>query len=250
MPLLILLIALVQVACILHVYRSGRSYLWALVILSLPLLGSVVYYLLEVLPAAFAAQQAPGARAPAPRADPHVRLHARLAALAQCPSVNNKTAAADEYMRCGAYAHAVELYGDALTGPHADDPKVLLGLAHAQVNHGSCETALSTLDRLCTVEPRFRPEEARLLRARAFEGMGDTEKALAEYEEVALVYLGLEAKCRYALLLRRLGFSGHAERVFADLLEHATRMRSNIESERAWIDLARRHVVKVQPEGM
>ena len=250
MPLLILLVALVQVACIVHVYRSGRSYLWALVILSVPLLGSLLYYLLEIVPAAHAAQERELAHSPGPAVDPHVRLQARLAALEQCPSVANKTAAADEYMRCGAYAEAVRLYGDALAGPHADDPMVLLGLARAQVNDAGWDAALRTLDRLSEVDARFRPEEARLLRARALEGVGDTEQALAEDEEVALVYVGLEARCRYALLLARLGFSGHAERVFADLLEHARRMRANADSERPWIDVAQRYVMKIQPEGM
>lgn len=246
MPLLILLIATIQVICIYHVYRSGRSYLWALIILSLPLLGSVLYYLLEVVPAARGAE---GLSVPH-GVDPQARLQRRLEALEQCPSVSNKTAAADEYMRCGAYAEAMRLYGDALTGPHADDPSVLLGLARAQVNHGSHEKALDTLDRLRQVDERFRREDARLLRARAFEGLGDAEHALAEYEEVALIYVGLEAKCRYAMLLARLGFAAHANTVFADLLEHARRMRSNVESERPWIDLAQRHVMKIQPEGM
>jgi hypothetical protein len=219
------------------------------VILSLPVVGSMLYYLLEVVPAAHAAASAQRIQA-APKVDPHVRLQARLAALAQCPSVANKTAAADEYMRCGAYGEAVRLYADALSGPHADDPSVLLGLARAQVNHGSFEVALQTLARLHGVDGRFRPEEARLLRARALEGLGQNENALAEYEEVALVYVGLEAKCRYAMLLARMGCSGHADSVFADLLEHARRIRSNVESERPWIDVAQRHVMKVQPEGM
>lgn len=153
-------------------------------------------------------------------------------------------------MRCGRYAEAIGLYADALSGPHADDPSVLLGLARAQVNGGDCAGALRTLERLRTVDARFRPEEARLLYARALEGTGDTESALAEYEEVALVYVGLEARCRYALLLARLGFSGHAERVFSDLLEQATRMRASLESERTWIDLAQRHVMNVQPDTM
>ena len=249
MPLLILLIALVQVACILHVYRTGRSYLWALVILSLPLLGSVLYYLLEMVPAACAAREA-DRRDVAPVVDPRLQLQNRLAALKQCPSVANKTAAADAYMRSGRYAEAIRLYADALSGPHADDPSVLLGLSRAQVNGGDCTGALRTIERLRTVDARFRPEEARLLYARALEGTGDTERALAEYEEVALVYVGLEARCRYALLLARLGFSGHAERVFSDLLEQATRMRSSIESERTWIDLAQRHVMRVQPDTM
>ncbi len=248
MPLLILLVALVQVACILHVYRSGRSYLWALVILMLPLVGCLLYYVLEVVPTSHAAEQSQQVRAAAPKLDPRMRLQARLAALEQCPSVANKTAAADEYMRCGAYAEAMQLYADALTGPHAHDPTVLLGLARAEVNCGSCDAALRTLDRLRAVDARFRPDEARLLRARALEGLGETEQALAEYEEVALVYVGLEARCRYALLLARMGFSGHAERVFAELLEHAKRMRSNIESERPWIDVAQRYVMKIQPE--
>ena len=64
------------------------------------------------------------------------------------------------------------------------------------------------------------------------------------------MYVGLEARCRYALLLARLGFSGHAERVFSDLLEQAMRMRASLESERTWIDLAQRHVMNVQPDTM
>ena len=157
MPLLILLIALVQVACILHVYRTGRSYLWALVILSLPLLGSVLYTLLEMVPAARAAHEADRKDVP-PAVDPRLRLQNRLAALEHCPSVANKTAAADAYMRCGRYAEAIGLYADALSGPHADDPSVLLGLARAQVNGGDCAGALPTLERRRTVDARFRPE--------------------------------------------------------------------------------------------
>jgi hypothetical protein len=171
-------------------------------------------------------------------------LKARLEALAVCPSVANKIAAADEFMRCGVFGEAVRLYRDALTGPHADDPNLLLGLARAHVNDGTLVEAQEALARLRQLDARYRPEEARLLMARTHEGLGETEQALAEYEEVAQVYIGLEAKCRYGMLLKQLGFAVQANSVFKEMLEHAKRFKVNLDTERPWIDTARRNLME------
>jgi hypothetical protein len=77
------------------------------------------------------------------------------------------------------------------------------------------------------------------------EGLGETQQALVEYEELAPVYVGLEAKCRYAMLLKQLGFSVQANATFKEMLDHAARFRINTDSERLWIDAARRHVVEM-----
>ena len=50
MPVLIALAAVVQAYFVYHVYRSGRPFWWAFVILSVPVLGCIAYYLLQVFP--------------------------------------------------------------------------------------------------------------------------------------------------------------------------------------------------------
>lgn len=241
MPLVIALSAIVQVCLIYHVYRTGRPLWWAFVILSVPIVGSLLYYALEMLHAS------PGAAAPRESEVIVARrsLDKHLAALALCPSVSNKLAAAEEYVRLDQHAHAVELYESALCGPHDADPTLLLGLARAQVNAGAYEHAERTLRRLAGVDSRYRRDEAALLRARVHEGLGRSEEALAEYEEIALVWVGLEAKFRYALLLERLGFIMQAGVAFRELLEHARRYRVNPGSERHWIELAQGHIQKL-----
>ncbi len=121
-------------------------------------------------------------------------------------------------------------------------PSLLLGLARAHVNNATFREAQDTLGRLKALDPRYRPEEARLLFARTLEGLGDNQQALAEYENLVPVYVGLEARCRYAMLLKQLGFTTQATHVFQEVLEYARRFRINLDTERPWIDAARRHV--------
>ena len=247
MPVLLALTAVIQALFVYHVYRSGRPYWWAMVILSFPVLGCVIYYLVEIFPDSREHRSARRAAAQVARAfNPSGELQRRLDALAVCPSVSNRIAAADELMRCGVFGEAVQLYQDALTGPHADDPSLLLGLARAHVNNGTYDCAREVLEQLRKTDQRYRPEEARLLYARTLEGLGKSDAALAEYEALAPVYIGLEARCRYAMLLKQLGFSVQANSVFKELLEHARRFRVNMDSERPWIDAARRHVMEAQ----
>jgi hypothetical protein len=247
MPVLLALTAVIQALFVYHVYRSGRPYWWAMVILSFPVLGCVIYYLVEIFPDSREHRSARRAAAQVARAfNPSGELQRRLDALAVCPSVSNRIAAADELMRCGIFGEAVQLYQDALTGPHADDPSLLLGLARAHVNNGTYDCAREVLEQLRKTDQRYRPEEARLLYARTLEGLGKSDAALAEYEALAPVYIGLEARCRYAMLLKQLGFSVQANSVFKELLEHARRFRVNLDSERPWIDAARRHVMEAQ----
>jgi hypothetical protein len=246
MPLLIALGAVVQAYFVYHVYRSGRPYWWAFVILSVPVLGCIAYYLLQIFPGSREHRSARIAAHQLARAfNPSSELRRRLGELAVCSSVANKIAAADEFMRCGIFGQAVHLYQSALSGPHADDPNLLLGLARAQVNESDYDDAKATLARLKSIDSRYRPEEARLLLARTLENTGETATALAEYEDLARVYVGLEAKCRYGMLLKQLGFTAKANSVFKDLLEHAKHFRLNLDTERPWIDAARRHVVEV-----
>jgi hypothetical protein len=245
MPVLIALTAVIQAFFIYHVLRTGRSLSWAFVILGLPVIGCLAYYFAAVFPRSreYAAARL-AVRELARAFNPSTELTRRLVALRLCPSVANRIAAAEEFMRCGLFHEAVALYREARTGPHVDDPSLLLGLARAHVNDQTYPEAHATLEELKRLDSRYRPEEARLLYARALEGLGAAREALAEYAALERVYVGLEARCRYGMLLKQLGLRAQANRVFQEMLEYARRFRVNLDTERPWLDAARRQLVQ------
>jgi hypothetical protein len=84
-----------------------------------------------------------------------------------------------------------------------------------------------------------------LLYVQALEGLGDTRGALLIYEKLIEIYVGLEARVRYGLLLKKLGHLKQANSVFEDLLTHARRFNVSLEQERKWKELARQSIVQL-----
>ena len=59
MPILLAAITIiVQASFIIHVYKTGRPYWWALIILSFPVIGCLVYYFSEIFPGTQEARKA------------------------------------------------------------------------------------------------------------------------------------------------------------------------------------------------
>jgi len=88
----------------------------------------------------------------------------------------------------------------------------------------------------------FRPEAVALLNARVLEGLGEHEAALAQYERAADHHVGLEAKVRYAQLLKRLGHVTQAQSLLQEVVVHAKRFNIQHQEERAWVEVARREL--------
>jgi len=241
MPAFIALTAVIQALFVLHVLRTRRPFWWAVIVTTIPLIGCLAYYFIEVFPRSreFRGAQRISAQM-ATAFVPHTDLRRRLADLKLCPSVSNKVAAAEELMRCGMYYRAVCLFEEALRGIYATDPQLLMGLARAHVNNPTYEQSREVLERLSRIDARYRPEEVRLLNARALEGLGRFDEALQEYRQLSEVYVGLEARCRCGLLLKRLQHAEEANQVFAEVLVYARRFNLRVDAEQVWIDTARR----------
>ena len=146
---------------------------------------------------------------------------------------------ADELVRLGRAAEAVTIYQNCLTGVFADDPKLLLGYAHAQFAAGDPAAARRTLDDLIAKNPDFKSPDGHLLYARALGGEGNTEKALSEYATLAGYYPGAEAGVRYAKLLKRSGQRTLAQRDTAGAAGPG-QIRSGAlpKAQREWLDEA------------
>jgi len=240
--MLYLLIPLLQIVCIVHVVRTGRPWMWIYVLLFLPGLGVAAYAVVEILPGLFGSRTARGLHTQAiSTLDPGRELRRRREALEEADTVDNRRFLAEALLAAGKHAEALELYRRALTGIHADDPGMLLGMAEAAYGAGQYDLSLCTVLQLGETDPRYQPVEAQLLHARVLEALGRDDEAAKDYAALVTHAPGEEVRCRYALLLKRHGDRKAAKALFDEILSRSRRApRHYRRQEREWLDIARR----------
>jgi hypothetical protein len=244
MPIALLTIAL-QVIAVVHLFRTGRSLIWLMVIIFLPVVGCLAYFIIEVLPSF---NQNPAARKALSRArkaiDPNRGVREGSLNYERSQNVDTASKLADELTKAGRHDEAIRVCMEARTGLFEDDPKILLALANAQFAAGRHSHTIATLDYLREKNPGFRSADGHLVYARALEENGATERALEEYTALVNYYPGAQARVRQALLYKKLGDTARAGDLFAALLKDARLAPKHFRrSEREWIELAERESV-------
>jgi len=248
-PLLVLLSLTLQIACAIHVVRSGRQLYWIWIIMVTSYIGVIVYFVTAVIPDL---RNDPRSRKAARQVlhtfDPERQRRHIKQRLEIADTVENRQALAEECMRLGDYSNAVVLYQSILKGVYATDAAFLLGLAQAQANCQDFAGARTTLDTLFTANPQFRSNDADLLRARVLEQQGEHAVALEHYRTLALSYPGEEARFRYGALLKQNGRFSDARTVFADMLARARHApRYYRKKEKSWLESAQRELASLGP---
>ena len=237
-------VLLIEAFLIAHCVRSGRSYLWILVIFLLPPLGWLAYIIAALLPYAFAGPQARATWGGMRRAlNPGADLRRYEAEMQRTGDVASRQHYADALIQHGRAAQAVDVYRQALTGLYESDPDLLFGLARAQFAAGQSSDARGTLQTLRAHSAQFPSPDAHLLYARALETEGDVTRALQEYAAVSAYYAGAEAPLRYAQLLRTAGNADEARRILRDLLDNAKLApRYYRRMQHQWLTIARQEL--------
>jgi hypothetical protein len=242
MPALGVVFLLAQIACAVHVARTGRNYYWIYLVVFVPVVGMAAYFLAEILPELMQSRTAHQAASGVAKAlNPGKRLREATRRAAITPTAENKAALAQEHLIAGQPAEAAALYREALSGVHATDPGMMLGLARALFADGNAAEAQRVLEELRAANPEYNSPEGHLLYARSLESQGKAEAALEEYRALVVYHPGQEARCRYALLLRASGRANEARRMFEEvcqLVEYGPRHQRR--AQRAWYELAKR----------
>lgn len=239
MPLIALLSIAVQAFFIYHVFKTGRPYWWAFIILSFPIGGSLIYYLIEIFPNSREHRSArKTVQGLVRNLQPDAELKRRAEELEICGSMDNKIALAEECEAVGMYAESARLYASCLTGAYSNDAEILFRLAKTRLMLDMAQEVPPLLNQLETNHPGFKPQDVKLLQARVLEKT-DPDAALAVYERLVPIYTGLEAKCRYGALLKTLGHQVQARTVFEEVIQHAKRFNIQHEIEREWVRFAR-----------
>ena len=244
MPALGLLILGAQVLCVIHVVRTGRPYWWIFLIVMVPLVGILVYLIVEVLPGLLGSRGARQAVSGAAKVfDPGRGLREAQRQVKISPSAQNKAALANELLLAGQPEASAELYREALTGIHETDPALMLGLARALFALGDAHETQVTLERLREGNPGYTSHDGHLLYARSLEQQGKTDAALYEYAALVPYYAGQEARARYALLLEKTGRVDEAQKIFEEIRQAVDYgPRHQYREQREWYDLAKKHL--------
>jgi hypothetical protein len=249
MPIVVIASLALQFFCLVHLVKTGRPYWWIWLIMLGSFLGTAVYIVTQIIPDL--------------RNDPRGRRIVRNVALTLDPerqrrhirqrldvadTVDNRRALAEECLRLGDYANAVELYRSVLKGIYANDPNFMLGLAEAQAGARDFAGARETLETLIKAHPDFRSSDGHLLYARSLEELGEPEAALAEYEVLARSYPGEEARFRYGALLKKRERFADARAVFGDMLKRAKAApRYYRRKEQEWLAAAQKELASLGP---
>jgi hypothetical protein len=243
MPYWILSI-LFQVALVIHIIKTGRNTLWVWLVIFVPLIGGIAYFVVEILPGLMGSRTARRAASGLRKTvDPHRDLRQASQKLAVNDSVDSRRKVADQLLDRGRYDEAMENYRAAMTGIYTYEPLLMLGLAKAQFAKGQIADARGTLDELIANNPDFKSPEGHLLYARALESEGNIDKALSEYKALSKYYFGAEAMYRYAMLLKRQGQVEQGNTMLKELLANAELAGAVFRREQGeWIDAAKREL--------
>jgi len=184
------LVVILQIVAVVHLFRTGRNMTWLFLIILVPLIGSIAYFIVEVMPSL---QNSPGARRALNRArtamDPSRGVREGSLNYERSQNVESAARLAGELTKAGRHAEAIRICNEARTGLFEDDPKILLALANAQFAASEYESAVATLDYLRDKNPGFRSANGHLVYARALEENGATARALEEYAALVNYYI-------------------------------------------------------------
>lgn len=243
MPILGVVLLIIQLCFAYHALKTGRAYWWLFVIMGFPVVGCLLYYFVEVFPNSREARRAERAAQLIARSfDPDKSLRQHIANFEDCGSVDNRLRLAAACINRRMYRQAAELYRSCLTGVHENDPDIRFGLTTALLGGDEFKDAYAVAQGLRESHAPHRSAEVRLLAARALEGMGRFDDALAEYRVLADTCVGEEGRWRYGALLVRMGRRAEAVEVFHRMLRNADRMPAQYrEAQDQWLALARDH---------
>lgn len=237
------LLLAVQVYLAVHASRRGRTF-WIYAIFIFPVVGCVVYALTYVLPEM---RSAPSVKETGEKIARTINPTRQLIKLQKelefSDTVINRQALADEYMKIGDYKNAVKLYESCLEGVYQDDEDMIMDLAKAYHYNGDHEKAKELLLKIKKDNPSFRNMRTLLLLAITYEKLGDTAAALKEYEGIINSFPGEEARCRYALLLKRSGNIALAKNTFERIISDAkSSPRYYHRDQKQWINIAKENL--------
>lgn len=234
------LVIILQIICVIHVLRTGRSREWLFFILFIPVIGIVVYFIREILPGITSGNMGENLMR---TLSPNGRIREWEKRVRISDTVTNKMQLADAYAQQKQYDKAIELTLECANS-FTKDPGIILQLARLQFLNGQYAASIVSFDKLNTFKGvRMSKADDELMYARALEETMETARAEEEYQKIIRVHHSLEAMYYYGLLLKKQGRKSEAraqfEKTGQELDLHPRYVRRTI---RKWVWLSKKEL--------
>ena len=208
------LIIVAQIACAIHVIKTGRPYWWLWIILCFPLIGLAAYVYLEVRPSL----GKPGFQALLWNLKSSAeRIRILEHELEESTTVRNRLSLADELHAAGKFDRECDVLSEGLRGAFKDDATLLMRLSEAHLEAGRTLEAQKTLEKAVPEKSPDAQLQFALLKARvsSYQGNGDAETL---FKETVARKRSEGARYYYADHMLRTGRRDEAATILKDIL--------------------------------
>jgi hypothetical protein len=183
-----------------HAVRTGRPMYWLIILFSFPILGSIVYFFAEYLPASKVERGINKAGALVSKAlDPGRELREARQAYELSATADNGMRLANALLDAGETAEAAKQFDNCLIGPLAEDKEIRFRAAQAKLLNQEPQRSIDLLKQIRAADEKFRPPEIALVLARAYAQAGVVEEARREFANVMELGASVEAKVEYGI---------------------------------------------------
>ncbi|WP_028581352.1 tetratricopeptide repeat protein [Desulfogranum japonicum] len=228
---------IIQIYFAVHAGRTGR-YGWIFLIIFFPLVGSIVYFFVEYLPEAQQSAKIQKVR----YASPRKRIKQLQRNLDIADTIQNKINLAGAYFENQQYHESISLLEECRVGAHKNDQYILEGLFYSHLYLNQNEKASGYLNEIIKVSGNKLSKDLQFAKAKLLENTGNIVGALAAYEAF-IDAADEEAKCRYAVLLKKQGQNEKAKSIFEEILKNARLYPKQYKKfHKKWVDIASREV--------
>ena len=209
---------LVAIFFAIHAIRTGRQLYWLFILFSFPLLGSLVYFLVEYLPSSRLEHGLRKVGSNAVRSlDPGRELREARQAFELTPTAQNQMRLADALLGAGLTAEAVVQFDQCLSGPFSKDQHIRIEAARAKLMNKEPSKALTLLLNLREENRKYQEEDVCILLGQAYAATGDQHNAKIEFAHVASQFGSIDARVAYAVWAAGNGELATAEQIKQEL---------------------------------
>lgn len=200
-----------------HALKTGRNMFWLIVLFSFPLLGSIVYFVVEYWPEMRNSRTARSAgNALRNMVDPKREPREARDAFEVAPTVASRMRLADALAASGDHRGAREHLQACLEGAHTHDADVLAKLAAVNTELKDAKGVTDALALLFKHYPERHTGDNALLYARALSAQDDAGTQAA-FDKALSSASGPEAKLRHGQWLASTGRPQEARRQFEQI---------------------------------
>lgn len=225
---------LLQIALIIHVYRTGRPYWWIWILFIAPVVGGLAYAFIELLPGF----GHPGGflKSLKPR---RWTLSALRRELEESETVEKRIKLAEALFDAGEVREAHDLAADCLTGVFKNDPHTLVDVARFKLALHRYPEAFTLLESVDTTADRRLAIQVDVLKGDTYLGLQRPAEAEVAYQKAAGKYIGEAPRAGLAAVYEMTGRRAEASALWKDI--RAKFRKGNPawrRSERKWYKLA------------